>query len=741
MKRIEKIIETWRISKIDIARALPIALLYNWAAILCLLVIVILLNIDPGKDILVGILDLNSPATVFLRAGMIFLGLIIYCSSIWLRPVVFFRASHIENSFIRILAVSPCFLLGISIFRTQFSLSLLSAFNIYWGLFLLSLLLFASLFFREKVYDYINIKQTIFVFAITLIALITGIYINKSHGYEEVVLSYHLFGISCGVLGVGLFHLFKKIDKDLNRSLPAIQKIYLRYFYAIVLITGVFIGVFTYFDHINIFHPLFVFFISFSFYITIFNSINALYDRSNFRKIIFKNLLIIVFSVIIFFGFYHPNFEHHKVDLVPLDHLVERNSISHHFEAYTDHVILPWLEKNPGKKFPLFLISGEGGGSRAGYWFTRTILGIDALNNFKFNDHIYAMSAVSGSAIGAGSLLAFWEKFDTLSSETKVRVSENYAQKIFSQNYLSSSIFSVLIRDFVKQLFPLRNWVGSKDRNYWLQQEEAHFVEQALNENKYSMTDYLKHYQYPKKKSKEYAFYRPYLDYYYDQEGHLKTNHPLLITNTTIVQRGVRGLVSPVKLNENEFVDVFDINEFIHRRNPHEGLSLGEACNLSELFPFFSATAILGDSVAIGDGGYFENLGLTVLYEIKNTLESTLENQRNKFLRDRIEIKFLVIRNSTYLQKRKRELKVRNQIYSPLDAIYNSGIGGRTEYMFKYLQNQMGENFRVISLNHTNNQNEKLLLPLNRYLSDNAVHTLNELWLQEEVSDLILYPN
>ncbi len=737
--KVASIIESWSISRVDIARAIPMALLYNWTAILCLFVIAVLLNIDSGKDISVGILDLSSPALVFLRAGMIFLGLIIYCSSIWLRPTVFFKKNHYESSFTRVLAVLPCFLLGMSIFRTQFSLSLLSAFNIYWGLFLLMLLLFLSILFRERIYDYVNIKQTIFVFLITIIALITGIYVNKAHGFEEVVLSYHLFGIACGVLGVGLFHLFKKIDKDLKGELQLLQKNYLRYYYFIVLITGVFIAVFTYFDHINIFHPIFVFFISFSFYIIIFNSINTLYDRNNFRKIIFKNLLIFSFAIVLFLGFSYPNFDHHKVDLVELQNSYERSTIEEHFESYKNNTILPWLEDHPEEKFPLYLVAGEGGGSRAGYWFTQTILGIDAMNDYRFKQHIYAMSTVSGSSVGAGALLAFWEEFKDQDKQAKDLISADYAENIFSQNYLSSSIFSVLIRDFIKQLFPLRHWVGDEDRNYWLQQEEAHFIDQALNNEAYDFADYVSNYSYPKKRSKEYLLYRPYLEFYYDQNGDLRNDHPILLTNTTLVQRGVRGIVSPIKFKENHLVDAFDINGFIHSHSPNEGLSLGEACNLSELFPFFSATAILGDSVAIADGGYFENLGLTALYELRNTLNDLIEVDNNPLLQEAIEIKFLVVRNSTYQQKRNRELKVRNQIYSPLDAIYNSGIGGRTEYMFKYLQNQMGENFRVISLNHTNNKNEKLLLPINRYLSENAVTTMNKLWEQEEVEDLIIY--
>lgn len=731
-------IESLSISNKDISRVVPIAFLSHWPAILCIIAITVLMSLDSGKDIVVGLMDVNSPEHIFIRIAMIFTGLIIYCSTIWLRPSLFFHYKHEESGMRRFLAVLPCFIVGAAILRAQFDLQLLNAVNIYWGLTFLLMLFLASILFREKVYHYINIRQITFVFGVTLIALVVAIYINKTQGTESIILSYHLFGLAISVLGVGLYHLFNKIDAELfyerDTDRFTAEKFYVAFYSLIAFSTAMFIAIFTYFDHINIFHPIFVFLLSFSFYLVIFNSINGIYDRKNYKKILLKNLVSFASFAVIFMGFAFPNFEHHKVDLVTQEGINSRASLDDHMDIWIETKVRPWLKDHPRQDFPLFLVSGEGGGSRAGYWFTRAMLAIDSTNNYQFRDHIYAISSVSGSSVGAGALLGFWEYHDQSLAEEKDVVVKNYAKRIFTQNYLSSSIFSVLIRDFFKQLFPFKGLVGKEDRNYWLQQEEAYFVEKALENQDVNTFEYLENPKYSKKEVGCEMLYRPYLSFYYNKDGSLRMDHPLVLTNATVVQYGKRAVVSPVTFQKDEFIDAFDVNGFIMDQNTDKGLSLGEACNVSELFPFFSATAILGDSLALGDGGFFENLGLTAIYEIKRKLKKKLSSPKYRDIQSRIDINVLTIRNSTYLLKRSAELKVRNQIYSPFDALYNSGIGGRTEYMFKYFELNMGENFHVIDLDHMGNQEEKLLLPLNRYLSEKAVNNMNSIWKKEDIS-------
>lgn len=730
-----QLLEALRIKDKDISKTIPIAILSHWPSILCILAITILLSIDSGKDLLVGLLDTNKPIQIFGRTAMLFFALIIYSSSIWLRPFVLYRKRHYESWFHRTLSILPCLILGAAILRTQFKLDLLTALNIYWGLVLLLVIFLGSIFYRKFLYDYINIWQSTFIFFITIVALVTAIYINKAEGTEDVILSYHLFGTAIAVLGVGLFHFYKKIDLDLLKkrsSDPKIVQFYLGYYYLIAFSIGLLIAVFTFFDHIHIFHPIFVFLCSFAFYTVIFNLLSSFYDMNSYRKTLIKNLIFLLVVFVVAIGFAFPNFQHHKVDMVKYNQPYDRINVDDHIQGWLKKKVPRYIQNNPDKKFPIWLISGEGGGSRAGFWFTRCMLAIDSMNNFQFKDHIYAMSTVSGSSVGGAALLSYWDYHQNSPSKMKQQVSSSMARNIFHNNYLSSAIYSILIRDFVKQLFPFRPWVGEEDRNYWLQQEEAFFIQHALeNQGKEDPYKFFRQ-SLPQKEDNHFQVFKPYLSYYYDSTGQYNYDFPILLSNATLVQKGKRALVSPLKFDDRDFVDAFDINQFIEKEYPGETLTLGEAANLSELFPFFSATAVLGDSIALGDGGYFENLGLTAIYELKRKIEDQLKFSGYENL---VEIKVLVIRNSTYKQKMKRRLKVRNQIYAPLDALYNSGIGGRTEYMFKYTKMKMGNNFYVLDLPHESGQNEKLLLPLNRYLSENAIQTMEDLFQQKNLQN------
>ena len=74
-----------------------------------------------------------------------------------------------------------------------------------------------------------------------------------------------------------------------------------------------------------------------------------------------------------------------------------------------------WLDDNPKKEEggvrPCFIVAAEGGGSRAAYW-TSTVLG-HLQASPEFGNHLLAISAVSGGAVGAAtfrapSLLGYW---------------------------------------------------------------------------------------------------------------------------------------------------------------------------------------------------------------------------------------------------------------------------------------------------------------------------------------------
>ena len=60
----------------------------------------------------------------------------------------------------------------------------------------------------------------------------------------------------------------------------------------------------------------------------------------------------------------------------------------------------PGYWKIIGSPFPIVLVAGEGGGSRAGFWFSQNMIDLDDATNGKFREHVFSISTVSGSTVG-----------------------------------------------------------------------------------------------------------------------------------------------------------------------------------------------------------------------------------------------------------------------------------------------------------------------------------------------------
>jgi hypothetical protein len=232
---------------------------------------------------------------------------------------------------------------------------------------------------------------------------------------------------------------------------------------------------------------------------------------------------------------------------------------------------------------------------------------------------------------------------------------------------------------------------------------------------------------------KSHFLQRDYLSLYMDNDGSIKTETPIFLPNSTVVQTGKRAVVSPFK-NDDFFTDALSITKII---GDGKSLSLGAAGNLSELFPLVSASSMIEETATqhkwmFVDGGYFENLGLNTAMDFGNSVAAALEtlktkNSALKALVEKVEIHYLSVLNSPIGFS---EIDSEMQIMAPVKAIINTPFGGHSDKAYQVAKDRFGQKFHCIVLNKD--------VPLTRLLTvQNMDEMDNELYKNPTLQELI----
>lgn len=314
------------------------------------------------------------------------------------------------------------------------------------------------------------------------------------------------------------------------------------------------------------------------------------------------DLYAYVFWVIaVFVLFFMPNTQTAQYNLLDKKPRPERLS----FHQYLDQ----WVEarrdtlENPAtKSYSVFIFSGEGGGSRAGYWSSTCLLGLDSMLSLDLKQHTLAISAVSGSSPGTVATLAWWEH----GNGPEYR---EYCTEIYQHNFISSglagNVFGATLRKFLSFFY-------FKNRNIRLCEEESAAIDRALKQGKKPHRSVLSSLY-----TKNQFAWGSFSGLYQNQQRGWRTDLPLFFPNSTHVQTGRRVLINPV-INlsaEPRFINVIDLCKRIADSTKQE-LALIHAANLSELFPFMSASAHIPKLGNYADASYCENYGLKTAFEI-----------------------------------------------------------------------------------------------------------------------------
>jgi len=428
-------------------------------------------------------------------------------------------------------------------------------------------------------------------------------------------------------------------------------------------------------------------------------------------------LLVVTICLLVWFG---PQ-EHYEIKYKapPQSNIMERASLENYF--------LHWFKDRMDQKLfadslsnQIYLVATEGGGSRAGAWTSAVLTELDSTMNGRFQQQCFAISGVSGGSIGTASTLAWWDNARILNIKPQDLYKDSTARKryigrIFKRNYISTSLAGLFFYDGFQQnilfswLFP--DQYSRTDRH---QDEESDAVRLAL----------LELYGKDTAKCKDLnPFYLKETDflglYYRGNTAVPRIGLPLFFPNTCRVEEGRRGVSSPVLLNTKtesqgpKFPGNAGLLDIIGEKDrtckAKMRLSLGEVASLSELFPFVNSTVHMGEEVGTYmDGGVYENMGLTTLYEIRAALghiktspDTTVLSrlfpelaQREAFvsLLQKVTFKLVLIYNTEHLDHYQNPQQDRTlQFLDPITALLQTPFGGHTDYVYHKTKIDFGE--------------------------------------------------
>ncbi|MCE7923456.1 MAG: hypothetical protein DYG98_10390 [Haliscomenobacteraceae bacterium CHB4] len=367
--------------------------------------------------------------------------------------------------------------------------------------------------------------------------------------------------------------------------------------------------------------------------------------------------------------------------------------------------------------FEVYLVAAEGGGSRSGAWTGAVLTQLDSVSDGRFRRQCFAMSAVSGGAFGTAATLALWDHAqqsgigDAAVYRNGCRV--NYLGRVFKRNYISTALAGVFFYDLLQQIPGVHLlYRGQHSRTDRHQDEEDNAVCAGLGDI-FGEKRRLQHNYF--KKTNFLALY--YTNEWGDSVARPKTDLPLYFPNTCRVEDGRRGIVSPVLMNgaqakvnpENPFNDAaVDIIGIARDKEPAKALSIGEATSLSELFPYVNSTVFINENTgSFMDGGAYENLGLTTLYEIRVALEKICGNPDAAWLGQmlpdssrpvfvdylkKLQFKMLLIYNFDNHENKTRAYYEGNslQLLDPITAMMQTPFGGHTDYMYHKVKSELG---------------------------------------------------
>ncbi len=383
-------------------------------------------------------------------------------------------------------------------------------------------------------------------------------------------------------------------------------------------------------------------------------------------------LLLIVVSSLLLFSYFNNNHTIRKTNSELKLTKVSESLNNWYIQA--DTVI--------DKPKTMYIICGAGGGIRAAYW-TASVLASLTDSVPEFSNHIFAMSTVSGSSLGASlynSLLKNTHKGEYLSD--KVR---DYMKTDFLSPIAGAFFFSDAFQRFLP--FPVQHFDRSRYLEWAWENGWNNNFNEVDNPFTNSMTDLWTDNKYI----------------------------PNLLFNCTHTESGRRVIAS------NLTWDVSNWKSDNILQTIGSDVPLSSAVLLSARFPVLTPGAKLVDKNnnyrgTIVDGGYYDNYGVITASDLYNDI-------RSKFDSTKVKVVILMIQNGAEIPENPKPLKFAFEIRTVPQTFINAW-DIRPEKSLEMLGEKLktyGDTVITISLKR--NIDDKL--PLGWYLSHRAINIID----------------
>ncbi|HVY82545.1 MAG TPA: hypothetical protein VG994_16255, partial [Steroidobacteraceae bacterium] len=265
-----------------------------------------------------------------------------------------------------------------------------------------------------------------------------------------------------------------------------------------------------------------------------------------------------------------------------------------------------WTElaaKTPGTgPVPVVLVAAEGGGIRAAYWSASVLARLEdetAGQPVPFSRHVFAISGVSGGALGGATFAAIVaRRVQHHDTSGRTRVAE--VDDVLGRDFLSPTLATMLFPDLLQRFIPLpvfNDRAIALERSWERAWARAHPDDDA-------------------------RFRNPFHDLW-SIEPHAV---PLLFLNSTVVETGQRAVIHPLGAYPEGQLgplgDALDVSGILGTELP-----LSTAAHLSARFTYVSPAGLVDTHrsgrdrwIRLVDGGYFDNSGMATLQEIARAI-------------------------------------------------------------------------------------------------------------------------
>ena len=255
---------------------------------------------------------------------------------------------------------------------------------------------------------------------------------------------------------------------------------------------------------------------------------------------------------------------------------------------------------------PVVLVAAEGGGIRAAYWSAAVLAHLEdqtAASPAPFSRHVFAISGVSGGALGAATFSSIVARRILHPDSDRERSRLREVDQVLGQDFLSPTLATMLFPDLLQRFLPVPMF---RDRAIAIEESWERAWDLA----------------HPDDVGR---FRRPFHDLWRDTNFAV----PLLFLNSTVVETGQRAVVHPLGAypvgQTGPFADALDVSRLMGTELP-----VSTAAHLSARFTYVSPAGLVDTHrtdaprwIRLVDGGYFDNSGTATLQEIARVIQRT----------------------------------------------------------------------------------------------------------------------